>query len=162
MRIDAKRFYDDDYQEIILSIGCTIVDKAGPITCKHLCDRIARLHGFQRTGPEIKRTIWRVMHRARGLSQDPDNAEVFWPKGADVAGWIPFRGMKVDGVVRTWSDLPFPEKLGLAHEILSRNEPDPALEMSRQLGLSRLRAVTRQQIEAVVVAAQDLFNSEEM
>ncbi len=156
---DARVHEIGDYRETLLSIGCAIVDAAGPITFKHLCDRMARLHGFQRTGSEIKRTIWRVIHRARARSRGPDDTDEFWPKDVHVAAWIPFRGMMVDGVVRSWSDLPFPEKLGLARAILAQNDSDPEFAMSRQVGLSRLRANTRQEIEAIVAVAQDELKS---
>ncbi|MGP1395713.1 MAG: DUF3320 domain-containing protein [Inquilinaceae bacterium] len=154
-KLDGGRFYDEDYRETLQSIGCRIVDAAGPITFKHLCDQIARLHGFQRTGPEIKRIIWRAMSRVRARSRGPDEVEVLWPDGMRISTYVPFRGMKVAGVARNWSDLPYPEKLGLANEILIDNHADPGLAMSRAVGLTRLRNNTRQEIEAVLAVARD-------
>jgi len=153
--VEADRFYNDDYRKTLLSIGCALVDEAGPITLKHLCDRIARQHGFRKTGSKILRTISGVMQRARVISREPDGSEVYWPNGVDISNSIPFRGMEVKGVRRGWADLPYPEKLGLACEVLSQSNADPALAMSRRLQLSRLRANTRQEIEAVISHAQE-------
>jgi hypothetical protein len=157
---DAGRFYDDDYRGTLRSIACEIVDASGPMTFKHLCDRIARLHGFQRTGSEIKRIVRTAMQGARARSQDGGDDEVFWPEGLPVADWIAYRGLEVNGQVRSWQEIPFPERLGLARETLLQHHPEPDLAMGRALGLSRLRTRTRWELNDLLARARESLKRE--
>src|SRR3546814_19106973 len=52
------------------------------------------------------------------------------------------------GVERSWADVPYPEKLGLALQVLEEGpddapDNDPPAAMAGVLGLSRLRQTTR-------------------
>jgi very-short-patch-repair endonuclease len=157
---DPSRFYDDDYRETLQSIGCGIVDEVGPMTFKHLCDRIARLHGFQRTGSEIRRIVDRAMRRARPRSHTRGDEEVFWPGDLPVAEWVRFRGLEVAGEQRTWAEIPFPERLGLARATLAEDPPEPEFVMSRAVGFGRLRARTRSEINAILARARQTLDEE--
>ena len=157
---DADRFYDDDYRQTLRSIGCEIVDETGPMTFKHLCDRVARLHGFQRTGSEIKRIVWMVMRDARARSHHGGDSEVFWPEGSAVSDWIAYRGLKANGETRSWQDIPLPERLGLAREILQQDHPEPDLAMSRALGFSRLRDRMRWELNDLLARARETLKRE--
>jgi len=157
---DPRRFYDEDYHPMLRSIGCKIIDRAGPITFKHLSDRIARLHGFQRTGSEIKRVVWTAMNGARQRSREDDDMEIYWPEGTDVVEWIDFRGLKVDGEARSLHDVPLPERLGLAREILKQEHPEPDLAIGRALGLSRLRTKTRWELNDLLGRAREMLKRE--
>ncbi|MFN9944142.1 MAG: DUF3320 domain-containing protein, partial [bacterium] len=65
VRYDASRFYDDAYLSTLRPICVDIIDMMGPITFVHLAEKVARAHGFQRTGSEIKKRVWAAVGRQR-------------------------------------------------------------------------------------------------
>jgi ribosomal protein S1 len=73
------------------SILWEIVDGEGPIIAKYLCERVARLHGFHRTGSEIKRTILAALKRTRAQSHGEGEDAVIWPKDMVASEWVEFR-----------------------------------------------------------------------
>ena len=156
--LDPERFYDAEYRRVIQSRGTTLVDQLGPISFRHLSDLIARAHGFQRTGSQIKRQVWTALSKSRKSTRTPNNETVLCPEGTAPTMTIAFRGLRVNGDERGWSDVPYPEKLGLAIEIAQRgHSQDPAAAMAARIGLSRLRQVTRDELEALVVAARKVI-----
>ena len=130
------RFYDTDYQFVIRDLSFEIIDNLGPITFRHLCEKIARFHGFQRTGSQIRKTVWAAIHKDRKPEKGPKGENIFWPKDKQPANLIPFRGMKVSGEERSWKQVPYPEKLGLAHLVVTnKGRQNPVEAMAQKIGL---------------------------
>jgi predicted transport protein len=153
---DPAKFYETDYRHIIQKLGVDNIDRLGPITFKHLSDIIARAHGFQRTGSEIKRQIWSAISRSRKSSRAPNGHVVFWPSDMSPMESFEFRGLAVKGDIRAWSDVPYPEQLSLAIAVLrSGSLQDPAAAIGAKIGLSRLREATRDELEKLVAAARE-------
>jgi len=152
-RPDGSRFYEDSYRETLRLIVWNIIDGEGPITFKHLCERVARLHGFQRTGSHIKETISQALKTTRSRSHGKGDGAVIWPKDKAISEWVPFRGLNLNGESRHWADVPLPEKLGLARMIAAQSSPDPENAMREALGMARLRAKTRAEIKSLLEAA---------
>jgi hypothetical protein len=63
-----------------------------------------------------------------------------------------FRGLKIGQLDRTWSDIPYTEKLGLASEVLSQ-QGDPISILAERIGLGRLLPRTREQLNALLSEA---------
>jgi len=157
---DPSRFYDHSYRETLRLIAWEIIDGEGPITSKFLCERVARLHGFQRTGSEIKRTIQGTLKGTRTQTHGGGDDAVLWPKDRIASEWTPFRGLEINGATRGWADVPIPEKLGLARQILAQRLPEPETTMRETLGMARLRTSTRIEIQALLEKAQADLASE--
>tara|TARA_R110000868_G_scaffold149620_3_gene372119 strand:+ start:135 stop:1994 length:1860 start_codon:yes stop_codon:yes gene_type:complete len=156
----AEQFYNPDYLEILRPYACAIVDSSGPVTFRHLSELIARAHGFQRTGSQIKRQVWAAVAKVRNYSNSPNGEKVFWPQGLKPAPVVEYRGMTANGLKREWRDLPHPEKLGLAIEIVrTRQSVDQAEAMAARIGLGRLRQSTRQEFNALLAEAQSYRES---
>ena len=80
---------------------------------------------------------------------------MFCPDGMDPAEVVPFRGLQFQGEDRPWTDIPRPELLGLAIDIMKGGRSgDPVDVMSRRLGLARLTQATRKELAAVIEAAK--------
>ena len=109
---EADRFYDSDYILKLGDMALTIIDRMGPITFKDLSARLARLHGFQKTGRKIKNQVGKAVAKRRKYSRTEDEQTVFWPDGMDPAEIVPFRGLRVQGEDRSWTDIHRPELLG--------------------------------------------------
>ena len=137
-----------------------LIDRAGPITFVHLSERIARAHGFQRTGSEIKKQIWAAVGRQRQSTKAPDGAVTFWPEHLAPTSHLPYRGDVVAGESRPWQSTPYVEKLGLAIGLVASCRPEIRLtEMAKRVGVLRLRTKTRDELVELLESAAGMTNS---
>jgi hypothetical protein len=150
---EGARFYDGDYTRTLAAIAVGTIDREGPMTFHVLAGRMARMHGFKRTGSEIKKRVWATVQKARPLSAAPDGHRVCWPKDMAPAPVIPFRGVEVGGINRGWSDLPYPEKAGLVAEAIAADPDDFQGEVGSRMGQSRIGAAMRVELDAIREAA---------
>ena len=150
---EGTRFYDGDYTRTLAAIAVGTIDREGPMTFHVLAGRMARMHGFKRTGSEIKKRVWATVQKARPLSAAPDGHRVCWPKDMAPAPVIPFRGVEVGGINRGWSDLPYPEKAGLVAEAIAADPDDFQGEVGSRMGQSRIGAAMRVELDAIREAA---------
>jgi very-short-patch-repair endonuclease len=154
LRNFAPQFYDDAYLKTLRPVCLGMIDRAGPMTFVHLAERIARAHGFQRTGSEIKKRVWAAVGRQRKNSAAPDGAKTFWPESQLPVSHVPYRGDVIDGVRRPWEATPYVEKLGLAVEIARSFPPQDRLGiMTARLSIGRLRAKTRDELVELLESA---------
>ena len=155
LSLDAERFYEPGYLKILTPAACEIVDEMGPITFRHLSESVARAHGFQRTGSQIKKQVWSAVSKYRRSSRAPNGEVIFWPRGSQPAAAVAFRGSELNGEHRDWQHVPYPEKLGLALQTIgSRSSGDLAGAMASKIGLSRLKQSTRDELEALLDEAR--------
>jgi very-short-patch-repair endonuclease len=154
-RLNPDRFYDDDYIFVIKQLAMEDIDSLGPITFRHVCERIARKHGFQRTGSQIRKRVWAAISKERKPEKDPNGVNIFWPKDSDSEDFIAFRGLEIGGESRSWKQVPYPEKLGLAVSVIRKHPRADHVEyMARQIGLARLTKPTREELEEFIKAAK--------
>jgi len=156
VRLDPERFYEPSYLRTLKALTSEMVDLYGPMTFRHLSELVARSHGFQRTGSQIKSQVWAAITKERKHSKDPKGGSTFWPKGMEPKQVISFRGMTVAGEQREWANVPHPERLGLALEVLAQRRGDLPGEMAARIGLARLKQTTRDELEALLKEAQTL------
>lgn len=155
--LDPGAFYDRRYLPVLRQHAIHAVDTLGPISFPHLGSLVAKYHGFPKAIPAIKKQVWKAVGGRRRATRAPDGVNVFWPEGMTPNVTVRFRGLEVGGQARTWSDVPYPEKLGLALEVVSqRSSGDLAGEMARLIGFQRLRATTRDELNALLAAAKKL------
>jgi very-short-patch-repair endonuclease len=159
-RHDGAQFKEDAYFGTLRAICIEIIDRSGPITFAHLAEKVARLHGFQRTGSEIKKRVWAAVGRQRTSTRAPDGSSTFWPENTESAAHIPFRGDVVAGEPRPWSEAPYVERLGLAVDVV-RTTPaaQRASVMAQRIGLERLRTKTRDELTELLESAEGMADS---
>jgi hypothetical protein len=150
-RTDTEHFFDRSYDETLGTMVADIVENEGPILDEVLARRIARMHGWQRTGTRITERVTRVAARTFKKTKE-DVGSFFWPSNLAVGQPVPFRsglGRSVDEVCR-------PELLSLALDILQAgNAGDDAVgAMARALGLQRLRAISRPRLSTALARAK--------
>jgi hypothetical protein len=69
VKLDPSLFYDRDYEHVLNSMVAVTLQREAPIYEDVLIERIARAHGFQRSGgqdPEGK-----FQNRGKKISKDP-------------------------------------------------------------------------------------------
>ncbi|MDF0522713.1 DUF3320 domain-containing protein [Bradyrhizobium yuanmingense] len=124
----------------------------GPIYLDVLVDRIARAHGFMRSGETVQKFVASSLGRNRFPTTKEGEREVVWPQDAAETNLSPYRG--AGG--RDHGDIPIPELAGLVGLLRSAGleETEEIIRgMQEHFGLGRLAASTRERFESAVAAA---------
>jgi Protein of unknown function (DUF4011)/REase_MTES_1575/AAA domain/Protein of unknown function (DUF3320) len=106
---DRERFYDLGYRVDLRAMIDHVVAVEGPVYFDVLIDRIARAHGFQRSGETVQKIIRAALGRSRFPSTKDGDREIIWPQNAVTDDKTVYRG--AGG--REHSDIPLPELAGL-------------------------------------------------
>ena len=149
---DRERFYDVSYRSDLRRMVDHVIEIEAPIYVDILIDRIARAHGFMRSGE----TVQRMVNSALGLTRFPvskdGDRKVVWPRDAEAGAKTPYRG--AGG--REHGDIPLCELAGLADILRTEGVEDEEYlirGMQEHFGLGRLAISTRQRFEAAVRAS---------
>jgi hypothetical protein len=150
---DPDQFYDPLYRPVLRAMTAHVVTIEGPIFVEVLVTRIARAHGFARSGGKIWDCVLAAVERRFPKSHE-DSRIVFWPAGVDPDRLPPFRQSTAD--VRDHSDIPVVELATLARRFLGEGADleETVRRMTSHFGLSRLREATRMRFEASVERAR--------
>lgn len=145
------RFYEDAYMPILRQMCLDFIDGAGPVMLDYLAARMARAHGFGRTGSTIRDRVLIAVGRARTITKDPGNVRVAWPAGMEPLDSMPYRGSEVEGEPRGWDAVPRVERLGLALEVVQRHGPVQGVEaMAARIGFQRIKGKRREELQALI------------
>ncbi|MGB7344846.1 MAG: DUF3320 domain-containing protein, partial [Pirellulaceae bacterium] len=141
-------FFEQAYTKSIRQMALNVVEAEGPVRDDLVAKRIARAHGFARTGAKIKQ---RVLETVSELTATRESAGTFlWPSG-NVLESLPFRYSSSDDDRRSLDEIPMPELVGLIQSEKHHLEnEDPALAYAREIGLARLAKSARQRIESAI------------
>ena len=146
---DGVSFHDPAYRPRLRAIATTIIDTEGPITFKRLSDRIARAHGFKRTGHQISSTVWAACNRIRPNTATPDGHKIFWPESMEPVGELQFRGFLLEGESREWREVPYPEKVWLVKSIAATGHDDLSRAVAEAIGIGRVTTQFREEISGI-------------
>src|SRR5690606_14917031 len=116
-----------------------------------LARRIARAHGFQRTGSRIQERI-KSLALSRYASSEEAVGTFYWPPGVLPDTVISFRWPADDGQARHLDEICEQELRSLAQHVLAQDKSgeDAITTMARQIGLSRLTAGSRGRLQQVL------------
>jgi very-short-patch-repair endonuclease len=150
---DRERFYDVGYRGDLRNMIDHVIEIEGPIYFDVLIDRIARAHGFQRSGETVQKIIRAALGRSRFPATKDGDREIVWPKNVVTGEKIPYRG--AGG--REHGDVPLPELAGLADLLRTQgleDDEDLIRGMQEHFGLGRLAISTRQRFEAAIISGE--------
>jgi|SRR4051794_15608576 hypothetical protein len=153
---DRQRFYDVGYRGELRTMIDHVVAIEGPIFFDILIDRIARAHGFQRSGEAVQKIIRAALGRNRLPTTREADREIIWPRDAEPGLKILYRG--AGG--REHGDVPLPELAGLADTLRTQgleDEEDLIRGIQEHFGLGRLAVSTRQRFQAAIVCGDGLL-----
>ncbi|WP_051378448.1 DUF3320 domain-containing protein [Derxia gummosa] len=157
-RPDAEAFHSPAYDHVLAGMVLHVVAVEAPVGAELLVERIARAHGFARSGRLIRERVLGFARRlcrvtVEGEADAP--AEVFWRIDADPAVAPVFR-TPVPEAPRGLADICDAELAALARAVLAAGaEGDAALgRMARQIGLRRLVSASRARLAAALDAAR--------
>lgn len=151
-RADPEQFYELAYRDTLRGMIETVIEVESPLRSDVLAQRIARAHGWLRTGGRIRE---RIDLHLRGLDTTRESSGAFlWRKGA-VSEIAPYRKAANEDARRPIADIPLAE---LASVVLDHpdlfEQPDPARDLARLLGVERLAAVSRSRLDEAIARAR--------
>ena len=150
---NRERFHYPEYAPTLKTMVAYVVTTEGPILESLLVDRIARAHGLQRSGNQIRRRVMSLLPRGSQVDRKGDEA-VVWPAGLDPGCPFPFRQDPTGE--RNHEDVPLEELASLAQPFLRLRIDDEEIlrRMADEFGLERLRAFARARFEAALAIAR--------
>ena len=152
--MNADAFFDRSYDAVLITMIAHVVDVEGPVLNTVLARRIARAHGWQRTGARIQERVERLASTAHQTT-DEDVGTFYWatPRGPKLP--IAFRRAS-DEASRSVDEICMPELVDLARQITAKctDIEDAIVVMARELGLQRLRSASRGRFEVAVAQAR--------
>ena len=149
-------FFDTGYDATLSKMILHVVKNEGPLLDTVLARRIARAHGWQRTGARIQE---RVISLAKKTAESTvDDAGVFyWPTSAGAAEHSRFRPPGEDA--RSIDEICFQELVALAQSVLNGSTGEAAItSMSERLGLVRIGAAARARLLSALEVANNRDN----
>lgn len=153
--IDADRFFENGYDTVLQPMVEWVVEHEGPILDAVLARRIARAHGFQRTGSRIQERV-EALARRRFQATEEAGGTFYWPDGLPPSSNVAFRRPASEDSNRSVEEVCEAELTSLARAILSRGYggQEALISMARELGLQRLREASRGRLEDAMRRAQ--------
>jgi very-short-patch-repair endonuclease len=149
--ISPGLFYEPSYDVVLKPMVEWVVQHEGPVLGAELARRIARAHGFQRTGSRIQE---RVEKLAQFLFRSTEEAAgtFYWPRELEPCTEIPFRKPADDDNIRAIEEICDAELLSLTKSILNRNltKEEALIAAARELGMQRLRESSRLRLERLL------------
>jgi very-short-patch-repair endonuclease len=150
--ISADLFYEPCYDTVLQQMVEWVVKHEGPVLDAVLARRIARVHGFQRTGSRIQERIQSIAQQMFKATEEAGGT-VYWPGELEPCEEIPFRWPADDDSTRGVEEICAAELLSLARWVLLRglSEQESLIAMARELGLLRLREASRGRLESALL-----------
>ncbi|CAK0751400.1 hypothetical protein CCP3SC15_1770006 [Gammaproteobacteria bacterium] len=138
--VDPQAFGDSAYDSTLERMIAHVVEVEGPVLDSVLARRIARAHGWQRTGAHIQRRVDALAIKIHRVTQEEDGGTFYWPEGCDPEASVTFR-RSAGKSVRNMDEICMPELIALAREVLTGDKrgEEAMIIMARELGLQRLR-----------------------
>ena len=125
-----------------------VVATEAPVRTDVVARRIARAHGFQRTGARILDRV-AVLAERRHPKEREAGGTFLWPAGESPGACAAFRP-PLPGTLRPVDEIALAELAALAREVTA--DPavadDPVAAMAQAVGLARVRAPARERLEA--------------
>lgn len=145
-RADPGMFYSDEYMPQLAGMIEHVIDTEGPIHENVLIRRIARHHGFQRAGRQIRDIVINMAKSRHGRTQE-DVGLFFWRKGTVRDRVSPARYEGRDDELRKIEHI-CAEEIRAIKDALSLSD-DP-VEFAHHIGIARVTRNTRERINNAI------------
>jgi very-short-patch-repair endonuclease len=151
--VSPEQFYEYAYDGVLKSMVEWVVQHEGPVLDAVLARRIARAHGFQRTGSRIQERVEHIA-RQRFVCTEEAAGSFYWPDGMTLGTEVAFRWPADEDSTRGVEEICEQELRSLARKVISsgRSGEEALITMAREIGLGRLRAASRGRLEMVLAA----------
>ena len=153
-KADPDGFFEFAYRPTLQAMVDAVIDAEAPVREDVLAQRVARVHGWLRTGARIREQI--TLH-LRTLDRTEETSGTFLWKPGTVAMRVPFRTAKGPDHRRSLAEISIAE---LADFVVSQpevlDEADPHVVYARLMQVERLAAPSRQRLEEAILRARGM------
>ncbi|MNJ07471.1 hypothetical protein D3C77_15690 [compost metagenome] len=150
--VSPDQFFESAYTPILQDMISHVVNEEGPVLDSVLARRIARAHGWVRTGARIRDRVDQVA-RAHFSSHDEEQlGTFFWPTHLPPEASPSFRRPGDDDSMRSLTEVCLQELAALVSEMQAKGHVADALiqAVAREAGVSKLAHAGRLRIEKAV------------
>lgn len=149
VRPDA--FFDPGYTSTLLAMMQAVIDAEAPVRGDVLARRIARAHGWAKTGSRILERVMAVAAGSFTLAIEGDHTFV-WPQGADTSHCPHFRHF-AGAIPRPVDEIALPELAALAREVKAEGHEGEAalMAMAKAVGLQKVSQKGRERLMLVLL-----------
>ena len=148
-RVEPDRFYEAEYNDTLRAMVEAIVEGEAPLRSDILAQRIARAHGWLRTGGRIRERIDRLLS---ALDTTEESGGTFVWKAGTVRDVVAYRSAANDEGRRSINDIPIAE---LAAVVLEHPDlldaPDCTRDLAHLIGVERLAATSRSRLDEAIL-----------
>ncbi len=144
--IDAEAFFKEEYDETLNTMIAHVINLEGPIREDLLAKRIARAHGWSRTGKRIRDRVY-LLADEQYPSTSEEVGQFFWPNGSDTTQWQEFRYS--ENGVRAVDEICMQELRALAGEVAREGDSEEVCiaNMAGSIGLRRVTVDVKGRLE---------------
>lgn len=148
-------FQDTSYDITLKDLIQRILEQEAPMLDSLLVDRVARVHGFKRSGRLIRERVLELAARHYHFQPDPvsDHVDFVWRSEDDPERWNCYRVPASDEDVRYIEEIALPELAAAARTVRGGDVP---VEVARLFRLKRLSSGARSRIAVAVGASAGL------
>lgn len=148
--VDPDSFFESRYNDTLVSMITHIVAHEGPILDTILAQRIARAHGWVRTGNRIRDRVNSLAEKGHRKTLE-DTGDFYWPLHLE-NDVVMFRKAADDESQRGVDEISLKELEALARAVFARGELGENLlyGMARELGLQKVSAQIKSRLEKAI------------
>ena len=149
--LKPDNFHDASYDTTLETCIREVLEQEAPVLDKVLVDRIARVHGFKRSGRLIRERVLELAERHYHFEPDPepDHGHFVWLAADDPDRWNIYRVPQGEDDIRFIEELAPEEIVAMARTIQS---DDPVVDIARAFGIRRLSASAKSRLVRVLGA----------
>jgi len=143
--INPDAFINAEYDTTLQTMIAHVIEIEGPVREDVLAKRIARAHGWARTGKRIRDRVFHIAEKQYPITTEKVG-RFFWPVGSDTNEWAVFRYSENGS--RPVDEISMPELRALANIVTRECEPvdDRVAVMARLIGIRRVTEEVRERL----------------
>ncbi|QQS03888.1 MAG: DUF3320 domain-containing protein [Fibrobacterota bacterium] len=152
--VDPEAFYAPSYEPFLVSMIAKILQAEAPIRDETLIRKVARAHGFQRSGNRIVEKVTSIVLQEHAATTEQIGS-FFWKNKSDIALHVPFR-KPTENASRSIPEIAIQELTSLARATLAQGKQGEAAvaAMSRVIGSPKLNSTHRERLEQALQMAE--------
>ena len=151
--IEPTRFNDPAYAGALRQMIAAVVEQEGPVRDDLLVERIARAHGFKRSGRVIRDRVISLLRGSAHLETEQGGAVFVWADAATMEGWSEARYPATANDVRSLEEISLRE---IAAALGMCGSEDRASEAARAFGIRRVSSSARERMDRAAPPAGHL------
>ena len=157
-RFKPSAYFEKAHKKTLIALAKEILSERPCITEHALALEVANCHGINRTSKKQLTYLRPLVTKWAGKLKAKDGNIVYWSSPEQVSEVVGWRGLSPFGYDRLWSEIAFPEALGLAQEAVQSNPADPVDYICNVFNIKRRSPKTLNIFKSWVAAAELQFN----